>query len=102
MGVSGEKIRRPAAVIGTLINLRTRAADRVPIAVATALYANELWPVAPALGVDRAGRSCWPPCRSVVYGLWGSSFSRPKLQGAEAMVRRSPCRSFPFIGGRQP
>jgi phosphate ABC transporter permease protein PstC len=95
--VSGEEFGALPLVVGTLITSGLALLIGVPVAVATALYANELCPLRlrPALTVLVELLAAVP---SVVYGLWGIFFLAPKLQPAEQWV--SDRLSFiPFIGG---
>jgi phosphate ABC transporter permease protein PstC len=95
--VSGEKFGALPLVIGTLITSGLALLIGVPIAVATALYANELCPLRlrSALTVLVELLAAVP---SVVYGLWGIFFLAPKLQGAEQWVA-DRLSFIPFIGG---
>jgi len=95
--VSGEKFGALPLVVGTLITSALALMIGVPVAVATALYANELCPLRlrTALTVLVELLAAVP---SVVYGLWGIFFLAPKLQPAEQWV--ADRLSFvPFIGG---
>jgi phosphate ABC transporter permease protein PstC len=95
--VSGEKFGALPLVVGTLITSGLALLIGVPVAVATAIYANELCPLRlrGALTILVELLAAVP---SVVYGLWGIFFLAPKLQGAEQWV--SDRLSFiPFIGG---
>jgi phosphate ABC transporter permease protein PstC len=84
-------------VVGTLITSALALMIGVPVAVAAAVYTNELCPLrlrAP-LTVLVELLAAVP---SVVYGLWGIFFLAPKLRGAEQWV--ADRLSFvPFIGG---
>jgi len=95
--VSADKFGALPLVVGTLITSALALLIGVPIAVATALYANELCPVRlrTALTILVELLAAVP---SVVYGLWGIFFLAPKLQPVEQWV--SDRLSFvPFIGG---
>jgi phosphate ABC transporter permease protein PstC len=95
--VSGEKFGALPLVVGTLITSGLALLIGVPVAVAAALYANELCPLRlrPALTVLVELLAAVP---SVVYGLWGIFFLAPKLQGAEQWVA-DRLSFIPFIGG---
>jgi phosphate transport system permease protein len=95
--VSGEKFGALPLVIGTLITSGLALLIGVPVAVATALYANELCPLRmrSALTVLVELLAAVP---SVVYGLWGIFFLAPKLQPAEQWVA-DRLSFIPFIGG---
>ena len=95
--VSGEKFGALPLVLGTLITSGLALLIGVPIAVATALYANELCPLRlrASLTVLVELLAAVP---SVVYGLWGIFFLAPKLQGAEQWVA-DRLSFIPFIGG---
>jgi phosphate ABC transporter permease protein PstC len=86
-----------ALVFGTLITSAIALLIGVPIAIATALYINELCPRrlrAPlAMVVDLLAA-----VPSVVYGLWGVYVLIPKLQPAEKWFA-STFSFIPFIGG---
>jgi phosphate ABC transporter permease protein PstC len=95
--VSADKFGALPLVVGTLITSALALLIGVPIAVATALYANELCPVRlrTALTILVELLAAVP---SVVYGLWGIFFLAPKLQPVEQWI--SDRLSFiPFIGG---
>jgi phosphate ABC transporter permease protein PstC len=89
-----------ALVVGTLITSAIALIIGVPVAVATALYINELCPRrlrAPlALLVDLLAA-----VPSVVYGLWGVFVLCPKLLPFEKWVA-STFSFIPFIGGGTP
>jgi phosphate ABC transporter permease protein PstC len=95
--VSGEKFGALPLVLGTLITSGLALLIGVPIAVATAIYANELCPLRlrSALTILVELLAAVP---SVVYGLWGIFFLAPKLQGAEQWVA-DRLSFIPFIGG---
>ncbi|HEX8715149.1 MAG TPA: phosphate ABC transporter permease subunit PstC [Solirubrobacteraceae bacterium] len=95
--VSGEKFGALPLVVGTLITSALALLIGVPVAVATALYANELCPLRlrTALTVLVELLAAVP---SVVYGLWGIFFLAPKLQPAEQWVA-DRLSFIPFIGG---
>jgi phosphate ABC transporter permease protein PstC len=95
--VSHEKFGALPLVVGTLITAGLALLIGVPIAVATAIYANELCPLRlrGALTVLVELLAAVP---SVVYGLWGIFFLAPKLQGAEQWVA-DRLSFIPFIGG---
>ncbi len=95
--VSGEKFGALPLVIGTLITSGLALLIGVPVAVATAIYANELCPrrLRGALTVLVELLAAVP---SVVYGLWGIFFLAPKLQGAEQWIA-DRLSFIPFIGG---
>ncbi len=86
-----------ALVVGTLITSVIALVIGVPVAIATALYINELCPRrlrAPlALLVDLLAA-----VPSVVYGLWGVFVLIPKLQPAEKWFA-STFSFIPWIGG---
>jgi phosphate transport system permease protein len=95
--VSGEKFGALPLVIGTLITSGLALLIGVPVAVATAIYANELCPLRlrTALTILVELLAAVP---SVVYGLWGIFFLAPKLQPIEQWI--ADRLSFvPFIGG---
>jgi phosphate ABC transporter permease protein PstC len=95
--VSGEKFGALPLVVGTLITSGLALLIGVPIAVASAIYANELCPLrlrAP-LTILVELLAAVP---SVVYGLWGIFFLAPKLQPAEQWVA-DRLSFIPFIGG---
>jgi phosphate transport system permease protein len=95
--VSGNKFGALPLVLGTLITSALALLIGVPIAVATALYANELCPLR-LRGLLTVLVELLAAVPSVVYGLWGIFFLAPKLQGAEQWV--ADRLSFvPFIGG---
>src|SRR5674476_742889 len=87
--VSGEKFGALPLVLGTLITSGLALLIGVPIAVATALYANELCPLRlrAALTVLVELLAAVP---SVVYGLWGDLLPRTKAATGGAMVRQPP------------
>jgi phosphate ABC transporter permease protein PstC len=95
--VSREEFGALPLVVGTLITSGLALLIGVPVAVATALYANELCPLRlrPALTVLVELLAAVP---SVVYGLWGIFFLAPKLQPAEQWVA-DRLSFIPFIGG---
>src|SRR5664280_1764004 len=95
--VSGEKFGALPLVVGTLITSGLALLIGVPIAVATALYANELCPLRlrAALTVLVELLAAVP---SVVYGLWGIFFLAPHLVGPEQWVA-DRLSFIPFIGG---
>jgi phosphate ABC transporter permease protein PstC len=95
--VSGENFGALPLVLGTLITSALALLIGVPVAVATALYANELCPLRlrGALTILVELLAAVP---SVVYGLWGIFFLAPKLQPIEQWI--ADRLSFvPFIGG---
>ncbi len=95
--VSGNKFGALPLVLGTLITSGLALLIGVPIAVATAIYANELCPLRLRGGLTILVELL-AAVPSVVYGLWGIFFLAPKLQPAEQWV--SDRLSFiPFIGG---
>jgi len=95
--VSGEKFGALPLVVGTLITSALALLIGVPVAVATAIYANELCPLRlrSALTVLVELLAAVP---SVVYGLWGIFFLAPKLQPIEQWVA-DRLSFIPFIGG---
>jgi phosphate ABC transporter permease protein PstC len=95
--VSHEKFGALPLVVGTLITSGLALLIGVPVAVATAIYANELCPLRlrSALTVLVELLAAVP---SVVYGLWGIFFLAPKLQGAEQWVA-DRLSFIPFVGG---
>jgi phosphate ABC transporter permease protein PstC len=95
--VSGEKFGALPLVVGTLITSALALMIGVPVAVATAIYANELCPLRlrTALTVLVELLAAVP---SVVYGLWGIFFLAPKLQPIEQWVA-DRLSFIPFIGG---
>ncbi len=95
--VSGEKFGALPLVLGTLITSGLALLIGVPVAVATALYANELCPLRlrGALTILVELLAAVP---SVVYGLWGIFFLAPKLQPIEQWVA-DRLSFIPFIGG---
>jgi len=95
--VSGEKFGALPLVLGTLITSGLALVIGVPIAVATAIYANELCPLRlrSALTVLVELLAAVP---SVVYGLWGIFFLAPKLQPIEQWFA-DRLSFIPFIGG---
>jgi phosphate ABC transporter permease protein PstC len=95
--VSAEKFGALPLVVGTLITSGLALLIGVPIAVATAIYANELCPLRLRAGLTVLVELL-AAVPSVVYGLWGIFFLAPKLQPAEQWV--ADRLSFvPFIGG---
>jgi phosphate ABC transporter permease protein PstC len=95
--VSGENFGALPLVLGTLITSALALLIGVPVAVATAIYANELCPLRlrGALTILVELLAAVP---SVVYGLWGIFFLAPKLQPIEQWI--ADRLSFvPFIGG---
>ncbi|HXM86183.1 MAG TPA: phosphate ABC transporter permease subunit PstC [Solirubrobacteraceae bacterium] len=95
--VSANKFGALPLVLGTLITSALALIIGVPIAVATALYANELCPLR-LRGVLTVLVELLAAVPSVVYGLWGIFFLAPKLQGAEQWVA-DRLSFIPFIGG---
>jgi phosphate ABC transporter permease protein PstC len=95
--VSANKFGALPLVLGTLITSALALLIGVPIAVATALYANELSPLR-LRGVLTVLVELLAAVPSVVYGLWGIFFLAPKLQGAEQWVA-DRLSFIPFIGG---
>ncbi len=95
--VGGEKFGALPLVVGTLITSGLALLIGVPVAVATAIYANELCPLRlrPALTVLVELLAAVP---SVVYGLWGIFFLAPKLQPVEQWFA-DRLSFIPFIGG---
>ena len=95
--VSGEKFGALPLVLGTLITSGLALLIGVPVAVATAIYANELCPLRlrTALTILVELLAAVP---SVVYGLWGIFFLAPKLQPIEQWVA-DRLSFIPFIGG---
>ncbi len=95
--VSGNKFGALPLLVGTLITSALALLIGVPVAVATALFANELCPLRlrGALTVLVELLAAVP---SVVYGLWGIFFLAPKLQPAEQWVA-DRLSFIPFIGG---
>jgi phosphate transport system permease protein len=89
-----------ALLVGTLITSAIALVIGVPVAVATALFINELCPRrfrgAFALLVDLLAA-----VPSVVYGLWGVFVLCPKLLPAEKWFA-STFSFIPFIGGGTP
>jgi phosphate ABC transporter permease protein PstC len=87
-------------VTGTLITSAIALLLGVPVAVATALYVNELCPrrfrTPLAILVDLLAA-----VPSVVYGLWGILVLGPKILPAEKWVA-STFSFIPFIGGGSP
>jgi phosphate transport system permease protein len=95
--VSGERFGALPLVIGTLITSGLALLIGVPVAVAAAIYANELCPLRlRALLTVLVELLAAVP--SVVYGLWGIFFLAPKLQPAEQWVA-DRLSFIPFIGG---
>jgi phosphate ABC transporter permease protein PstC len=95
--VSANKFGALPLVLGTLITSALALLIGVPIAVATALYANELCPLR-LRGLLTVLVELLAAVPSVVYGLWGIFFLAPKLQGAEQWVA-DRLSFIPFIGG---
>ncbi|HTA36554.1 MAG TPA: phosphate ABC transporter permease subunit PstC [Solirubrobacteraceae bacterium] len=95
--VSANKFGALPLVLGTLITSALALIIGVPIAVATALYANELCPLR-LRGVLTVLVELLAAVPSVVYGLWGIFFLAPKLQGAEQFLA-DRLSFIPFIGG---
>jgi phosphate transport system permease protein len=95
--VSGEQFGALPLLVGTLITSALALLIGVPIAVATAVYANELCPLRlrGALTILVELLAAVP---SVVYGLWGIFFLAPKLQPAEQWIA-DRLSFIPFIGG---
>ena len=95
--VSGEKFGALPLVVGTLITSGLALLIGVPVAVATAIYANELCPLRlrTALTILVELLAAVP---SVVYGLWGIFFLAPKLRGAEQFLA-DRLSFIPFVGG---
>jgi phosphate ABC transporter permease protein PstC len=95
--VSGENFGALPLVLGTLITSGLALLIGVPVAIATAIYANELCPLRlrGALTILVELLAAVP---SVVYGLWGIFFLAPKLQPAEQWVA-DRLSFIPFIGG---
>jgi phosphate transport system permease protein len=95
--VNGENFGALPLVIGTLITSALALLIGVPVAVATAIYANELCPLRlrGALTILVELLAAVP---SVVYGLWGIFFLAPKLQPAEQWVA-DRLSFIPFVGG---
>jgi len=95
--VSGENFGALPLVLGTLITSALALLIGVPVAVATAIYANELCPLR-LRGVLTILVELLAAVPSVVYGLWGIFFLAPKLQPIEQWI--ADRLSFvPFIGG---
>jgi phosphate ABC transporter permease protein PstC len=95
--VHGEVFGALPLLVGTLITSATALVVGVPIAVATAIYVNELCPRR-LRGVLTGAVELLAAVPSVVYGLWGFFFLIPKLRPAEQWF--SDNFSFlPFIGG---
>jgi phosphate ABC transporter permease protein PstC len=95
--VGAEKFGALPLVVGTLITSGLALVIGVPVAVATAIYANELCPrrLRGALTVLVELLAAVP---SVVYGLWGIFFLAPKLQPAEQWIA-DRLSFIPFVGG---
>ncbi len=95
--VSGENFGALPLVLGTLITSALALLIGVPVAVATAIYANELCPLRlrGALTILVELLAAVP---SVVYGLWGIFFLAPKLQPIEQWIA-DRLSFIPFIGG---
>jgi len=95
--VSAETFGALPLVFGTLVTSALALLMGVPIAVAAAIYVNELCPLrlrAPLTMLVELLAAV----PSVVYGLWGIFYLAPHLLGAEQWV--SEQLSFiPFIGG---
>jgi len=95
--VSGANFGALPLVLGTLITSALALLIGVPVAVATAIYANELCPLR-LRSVLTILVELLAAVPSVVYGLWGIFFLAPKLQPIEQWV--ADRLSFvPFIGG---
>jgi phosphate ABC transporter permease protein PstC len=95
--VSGGKFGALPLVIGTLITSALALLIGVPVAVATALYANELCPLR-LRGLLTVLVELLAAVPSVVYGLWGIFVLIPKLRPAEQWF--SDTFAFlPFVGG---
>jgi phosphate ABC transporter permease protein PstC len=95
--VSGANFGALPLVLGTLITSALALLIGVPVAVATAIYANELCPLR-LRGVLTILVELLAAVPSVVYGLWGIFFLAPKLQPIEQWI--ADRLSFvPFIGG---
>jgi phosphate ABC transporter permease protein PstC len=84
-------------LVGTLITSAIALAIGVPVAIATALYVNELCPLRlrTPLTVLVELLAAVP---SVVYGLWGILVLVPKLKGAEQSFADT-FGFLPFVGG---
>ncbi len=84
-------------VVGTLISSAIALVIGVPVAVATAIYLNELCPrrVRTPLAILIDLLAAVP---SVVYGLWGIFVLAPKLLPAEQWFANT-FSFIPFIGG---
>jgi phosphate ABC transporter permease protein PstC len=95
--VSGGKFGALPLVLGTLITSALALLIGVPIAVATALYANELCPLR-LRGLLTVLVELLAAVPSVVYGLWGIFFLAPKLQPIEQWFA-DRLSFIPFIGG---
>ncbi len=95
--VSGNNFGALPLVLGTLITSALALLIGVPVAVATAIYANELCPLR-LRGVLTILVELLAAVPSVVYGLWGIFFLAPKLQPAEQWVA-DRLSFIPFIGG---
>ena len=95
--VSGENYGALPLVLGTLITSALALLIGVPVAVATAIYANELCPLRlrGALTILVELLAAVP---AVVYGLWGIFFLAPKLQPIEQWIA-DRLSFIPFIGG---
>ena len=89
-----------ALVVGTLITSGIALVIGVPVAVATALFINELAPrrIRAPLGIIVDLLAAVP---SVVYGLWGIFVLAPKLLPAEKWFA-STFSFIPWIGGGEP
>src|SRR6478609_1037108 len=95
--VNGENFGALPLVLGTLITSALALLIGVPVAVATAIYANELCPLR-LRGPLTILVELLAAVPSVVYGLWGIFFLAPKLQPIEQWI--ADRLSFvPFIGG---
>ncbi len=95
--VSGANFGALPLVLGTLITSALALLIGVPVAVATAIYANELCPLR-LRGVLTILVELLAAVPSVVYGLWGIFFLAPKLQPIEQWVA-DRLSFIPFIGG---
>jgi len=95
--VSGENFGALPLVLGTLITSALALLIGVPVAVATAIYANELCPLR-LRGVLTVLVELLAAVPSVVYGLWGIFFLAPKLQPIEQWIA-DRLSFIPFIGG---
>ena len=84
-------------VVGTLITSGLALLMGVPVAVATAIYINELCPARVKTPVTVL-IELLAAVPSVVYGLWAIFFLAPKLQGAQQWVA-DRLSFIPFVGG---